>query len=85
MLCAIAAPDARAALIAAANHDGDSDSTAAICGNLLGAAHGAGVFPAEWLAEFELRDTIETLAGDLAASLADDFDAEAFSQRYPGW
>lgn len=35
------AKDANAALIAAANHDGDSDSTAAIVGNVLGAALGA--------------------------------------------
>lgn len=42
LFCAFRYPmDIRAALIAAANHDGDSDSTAAILGNLLGARLGA--------------------------------------------
>lgn len=32
----------------AANHSGDSDSTASIAGQLFGAGHGAGEIPAEW-------------------------------------
>ncbi|MCC7060837.1 MAG: ADP-ribosylglycohydrolase family protein, partial [Burkholderiaceae bacterium] len=47
---ALAFPDdLRAALVLAANHSGDSDSTAAICGNLLGAALGEESLPADWL------------------------------------
>ena len=33
------------ALIIAANHDGDSDSTASIAGQIYGAWHGDGVLP----------------------------------------
>jgi ADP-ribosyl-[dinitrogen reductase] hydrolase len=65
--CALVSPDdVRRALILAANHSGDTDSTAAICGNLLGAYHGAGALPADWVAAVELRDVIERLADDLA-------------------
>ena len=69
LLCALTAePTAegtRAALWRAAAHSGDSDSTAAICGNLLGAMGGMAVLPPAWLEEVELREVIERLAEDL--------------------
>jgi ADP-ribosylglycohydrolase len=55
----------RAALWRAAMHSGDSDSTASIAGNLIGATLGARALPEDWLAELELRDVIERLAGEL--------------------
>ena len=55
------------AMIPAANHDGDSDSTGSIVGNLLGAMHGVKAIPAEWLEPLELRDVITELAEDLYA------------------
>ena len=61
----------RAALLLAANHSGDSDSTAAICGNLLGALHGEAALPQDWLAELEGRTTIERLADDFVAEMTD--------------
>lgn len=85
VLCALSAETPRDALIAAVNHDGDSDSTGAICGNLLGAALGADVFPAEWVEQLEVRDLLETLAVDLAGSIARDFSVGAAEARYPGW
>ena len=54
------------ALIASVNHSGDSDSTGAIAGALLGARHGAGWLPASWLEELEHRELLEDLAGALA-------------------
>lgn len=88
--------DLRAALVQAANHSGDSDSTAAICGNLLGAVLGEGALPADWLAELEGRATITQLADDFARQLegtAPDLgessprtpEADAWWKRYPGW
>lgn len=50
----------------AVNHGGDSDSTGAITGNLLGTLHGAGGIPTCWLEELEGRDVIERVARDLA-------------------
>lgn len=57
------------ALWRAAAHSGDSDSTAAITGNLLGMMLGAAALPEGWLDRLELRDVIDRLASDLYASL----------------
>jgi ADP-ribosylglycohydrolase len=65
LFCALAAPDFESALRLAVNHGGDSDSTGAIAGNLLGAALGEAVIPPRWLAELELREEIERVAGEL--------------------
>ena len=75
------APDAvEKTLWRAAAHSGDSDSTAAITGNLLGAMLGAGGLPKRWLETLELRDVIERLATDLhrATILEKDLDTEAY-------
>ena len=58
--------DTRTALLAAANHPGDSDSTASICGQILGAAKGLDTVPAEWRRDVEQRDRLISLASQLA-------------------
>lgn len=64
--CALKFPgDIESALIAAVNHDGDSDSTGAIAGNILGASLGAQAIPEKFLEKLELREVIEELARDL--------------------
>jgi ADP-ribosylglycohydrolase len=88
--------DLRSALILAANHSGDTDSTAAICGNLLGAVLGEAALPEEWLADLEGREVITQLADDFLRQLegrAPDAEAasprtaeaDAWWERYPGW
>jgi ADP-ribosyl-[dinitrogen reductase] hydrolase len=63
--CALAGGDFRSAVLLAVNHDGDSDSTGAICGNLVGAALGAeGIDPA-FADDLEGRDVILQTADDL--------------------
>ena len=58
--------DFAAAIRAAVNHKGDSDSTGAICGNILGAFLGAeAVAKAFDLEQLELKDIIQTLSLDL--------------------
>lgn len=58
--------DFAAALRAAVNHKGDSDSTGAICGNILGAFLGAeAVAKAFDLEQLELKDIIQSLSLDL--------------------
>ena len=60
------------ALLCAVNHSGDSDSTGAIAGNIMGALYGLEAIPADWMEVLELRDTIldqarkayETAAGN---------------------
>jgi hypothetical protein len=49
----------------AVNLTGDSDSTGAIAGNLLGALHGIDAIPRRWLEPLELRGAIEEMADDL--------------------
>ena len=53
------------ALIASVNHDGDSDSTGAVTGNLLGAYLGEKALSENFL-NVELRELITELADDLS-------------------
>lgn len=57
--------DTRQALLDAVNHSGDSDSTGAIAGYIVGAANGVESIPKEWLEHLELRDLIEEQVNDL--------------------
>ncbi|MBR4896977.1 MAG: ADP-ribosylglycohydrolase family protein [Clostridia bacterium] len=54
--------DMEAALVAAVNHGGDSDSTGAICGNILGAKFGYDAIPEHFKTNLELCDTLCSLA-----------------------
>lgn len=64
--CALKYPhDFGKAIIAAVNHNGDSDSTGAVTGNILGAALGVDAIPDYYLQDLELRDIIEEVAEDL--------------------
>ncbi|HVS16349.1 MAG TPA: ADP-ribosylglycohydrolase family protein [Thermoanaerobaculia bacterium] len=78
-----AARDFRAGALLAVNHSGDSDSTGAIAGNLMGVAMGVGAIPRELLDELELREVIETVARDGWAVAGEG--AELAWERYPGW
>lgn len=53
------------ALIAAVNHNGDSDSTGAITGNILGAYLGLSAIPEKYTRNLELLDVIIEIAEDL--------------------
>ena len=53
------------AMIASVNHDGDSDSTGAITGNILGALIGYTAIPECWKNDLELKDIILEVATDL--------------------
>lgn len=53
------------ALCVAVNHDGDSDSTGAVTGNILGAYLGYEKIPAQWKENLECADVIDEIAVDL--------------------
>ena len=53
------------AVIAAVNHGGDSDSTGAVTGNILGAAIGYEAIPQCFKKELEMHDSILLMADDL--------------------
>lgn len=65
LYCALAAEDFTTGVMMAASHDGDTDSTASIAGNLLGIIHGADSIPDELLQPLELRDVITQMADQL--------------------
>lgn len=87
----LASKDFDAGVRLAVNHSGDSDSTGAIAGNLLGALHGIEGIPSRFTNSLELVDAIATLADDLATFPAWPIgqfqpatDASAFwLERYP--
>ncbi len=80
--CAIAhTHDFRRAVLLAVNHSGDSDSTGAIAGNILGAFLGVDAIPSEWLERLELRSEIEMIAADLHTQFCDD---DEWWSKYPG-
>ncbi len=59
--------DFEGAITSAVNHGGDSDSTGAIAGNIVGAHLGLAGIPQHYLEHLELRDTISKIADDLFA------------------
>ena len=66
LYCACKYPDDfDKALIASVNHGGDSDSTGAVTGNILGASLGLKGIPAKYRENLELADVILEIADDL--------------------
>ena len=61
---------------------GDSDSTGAIPGNILGTLLGVEAIPPRWLEALELREEITAVADDLQAGYR---DTDEWHRRYPGW
>lgn len=53
------------ALCVSVNHDGDSDSTGSVTGNILGALWGYERIPEKWKENLECRDVILEVADDL--------------------
>jgi ADP-ribosylglycohydrolase len=68
ILVALTATDWSDALTRAVTHSGDTDSTGAITGNLLGALRGDQDLPADWLTQLEGKPTITRLANQLAST-----------------
>ena len=78
LYCALRGQSLEEGVITAVNITGDSDSTGAITGNLLGAIYGAAAIPHRWLNTLELRDVIETVARDLIC--VPDFGQDTWDQ-----
>lgn len=53
------------AVTASVNHDGDSDSTGAVTGNIMGAYLGIRKIPQKYIEPLELKEVIEEIAVDL--------------------
>lgn len=62
----------------AVNHDGDSDSTGAVVGNIIGAILGYNSIPEKYLTNLELHDVLVSVADDLGGFSS----AEQMEKRY---
>ena len=62
----------------AVNHDGDSDSTGSVAGNIIGAILGYKAIPEKYLTHLELHDVLLSVADDLGGFSA----CEQMEQRY---
>jgi ADP-ribosylglycohydrolase len=89
--CALVARDFSHGVLLAVNHSGDSDSTGAITGNLLGLIYGQDQLPEVWRETVELKEVIAQVAHDLVdvpGNYFPDDDSPAYCaeifQRYPG-
>lgn len=82
LFCALTAKDLENGIQIAVNHDGDSDSTGSMTGQLLGAILGESSIPSRWVSKLELRTVIEEVADDLAT--APDWDLDEYSQSKEG-
>ena len=85
--CSLRYPDDFSkAVIAAVNHDGDSDSTGAVTGNILGAWLGYEAIDEKWKRNLEMKGILLTMAEDLCYGCrmvqGDDFVDEAWVRRY---
>ena len=69
-------------MITAVNHNGDSDSTGAITGNILGAYLGVTDIPKEWIEKVELSKELYQVTDDLLAGYERGID---WWDRYPGY
>ncbi len=74
--------DFESAIRAAVNHNGDSDSTGSVCGNILGARLGYNKIPKKFVEKLEFHDILLELADDL---LSDCQMSEYSEYRDPIW
>lgn len=71
IFCAMTAEtDFQKGVLTAVNHSGDSDSTGAITGNIIGAMAGLESIPENWSAQVELKTLIMEIASDLYEQFA---------------
>jgi ADP-ribosylglycohydrolase len=75
----------REALTLAITHSGDSDSTGAICGNILRTLHGDTALPPELVFPVEGRGTIPQLADDLALEFTRHHSLHGSDGPRTGW
>ena len=83
LYCALKYPNNfEKAIIASANHSGDSDSTASITGNILGALLGYDSIPSSMIDSVELGDVIRTIATDLYLDATEASDAHCLTEDW---
>ncbi|WP_297907407.1 ADP-ribosylglycohydrolase family protein [uncultured Parabacteroides sp.] len=76
--------DFEGAIVASVNHSGDSDSTGAVTGNIMGAIVGYEAIPFYYKEQLEIRELIVSVADDLYTGYApeDPLGKQRWCQRY---
>lgn len=89
LYCGLMSDDFASGVRMAVNHDGDSDTTGSLVGQMLGAMHGEESIPAHWLRDIEAQELISKMSDDLCAypewNLENSTHADRIWGRYPGW
>lgn len=67
----------------AVNHDGDSDSTGAVAGNIIGAILGYSAIPNKYIENLELYDVLISVADDLGGFSSSEQMAERYRKHNP--
>lgn len=75
--------DFQKCIVCAVNHDGDSDSTGAIAGNIIGAILGYSKIPLNYLTTLELHDVIVSVADDLCGYSSVEQMTERYKKHKP--
>lgn len=77
------------AVVASVNHDGDSDSTGSVCGNLMGVIVGYDGIPEKYKTNIELKNVILAIANDMIHGCniseyhpAETMDEKQWERRY---
>ena len=82
LACAVGAQDLESGLLASVNHSGDTDSTGAICGNLLGVAFGSAAVPDRWTGAVDAMDLVIAVATDVADWVLDPPSSDEPDDRF---
>ncbi len=80
--------DFRAGVLAAVNISGDSDSTGAVAGNILGVINGESAIPEKWRKNLREYDIVSQVADDLCQEIETGEDGhvtERWWNKYPGF
>lgn len=75
--------DFNACMISAVNHGGDSDSTGAVAGNIIGAILGYSAIPEKYITNLELHDVILSIADDLAGISPEEQRIQRYQNDMP--
>lgn len=70
-------------IVCAVNHDGDSDSTGAVAGNIIGAILGYSAIPKKYLTTLELHDVLVSVADDLGGFSPEEQIKERYTYHKP--
>lgn len=75
--------DFQKCVVCAVNHDGDSDSTGAIAGNIIGAILGYSRIPLNYLTTLELKEVLVSVADDLCGCSSEEQMTERYKNHKP--